>query len=56
MWVVIGLLIGFDRGFGVEFRWWIVVAVGVVVSWWLGVGVEDCDGSLMGIGVAWRIE
>ena len=60
LWVVMGLLIGFGLGFGAEFRWWIVVAMGVVVWWWLGVAwalivMEDRDGSLMGIGMAWRI-
>ena len=28
---------------------------GLVVAWH-GVGVEDCDGSLTGIGMAWRIK
>ncbi|KAL0010371.1 hypothetical protein SO802_005479 [Lithocarpus litseifolius] len=55
-----GLLISFGRGFGAEFRWWTVVVVGVVVWWWPSVaweliGVEDCDGSLTGIGLGWRI-
>ena len=37
LWVVMGLLIDFGRGFEAEFQWWIMVAVGVVVWWWLGV-------------------
>ena len=40
LWVVMGLLIDFGRRFGAEFRWWIVVAMGVVVWWWPGVGVD----------------
>ena len=60
LWVVMGLLIGFGHGFGVEFRWWIVVGMGVVVWWWPSmawalISVEDRDGSLMAIGMAWRI-
>ena len=57
LWVVIGLLISFGCGFGVEFRWWIMVVMGVVVWWWPGmawalIGVEDRDGSLTRISVA----
>ena len=59
LWVVMGLLIGFGHGFGVEFRWWIVVGMGVVVWWWPSmawalISVEDRDGSLTRIGVAWH--
>ena len=38
-----GLLIGFGRGFGVEFRWWIVVA-----SMWWAMG---CGGTV-GLGLS----
>ena len=38
-----GLLIGFGRGFGAEFRWWIVVA-----SMWWAVG---CGGTV-GLGLS----
>ena len=40
-----GLLIGFDHGFGVEFRWWIVVT-----SVWWAVG---CGGT---VGLGLRVE
>ena len=32
LWVVMGLLIGFGRGFGAEFWWQIMLAMGVVVA------------------------
>ena len=38
-----GLLIGFGRGFGAEFRWWIVVA-----SMWWAMG---CGGTV-GLGLS----
>ena len=43
LWVVMGLLIGFGCGFGVEFRWWIVV-----VWWWPGVACIDRRGGSSG--------
>ena len=39
-----GLLIGFDRGFGVEFCWWIVVGL----VWW----VVGCGGMVGLLGVS----
>ena len=38
-----GLLIGFDHGFGVEFCWWIVVGL----VWW----VVGC-GGMVGLGLS----
>ena len=38
LWVVMGLLISFGRGFRVEFRWWIMVGS----VWW----VIGCGGTM----------
>ena len=44
-----GLELSFGGGLWWPWVWWSGMA-------WSLIGVEDCDGSLMGIDVAWRIK
>ena len=56
--MVMGLLIGFGRGFGAEFRWWIVMgsvwwAMGYSGTVGLGLSLVGLLGVSRGVSMMW---